>query len=169
MTSFFPIYLNSLQSSNEIDSIVLLESLLCAIWGIILVFITCEISQRFSNTFTDLYETVCQLEWYLYPVEVQQIFVLLILYAQKPCEIPFFGSYACSREQFKRVKYYVKLIREYHWLALNKLSITFRCCFRWPIKYIPISWYFVNCTVEVVGIDYSHHFYYTLSFFLQTA
>lgn len=101
---YISMYLNSPQSYNGIDSVVLLESFFCGFWALNLSYVVCEIGQRFSNAFTDLYDTICQLELYLYPTEVQQMFILIISYAQKPVDIAFFGSSACNRRQFRKVQ-----------------------------------------------------------------
>lgn len=68
-----------------------------------MLFLTCEVGHRCSSAFNEIYELECQLEWYRYPIEVQQIFRLITLNARKPMEIAFFGSSTCSREQFKKV------------------------------------------------------------------
>lgn len=78
-------------------------SIFGAFWGACLVFAVCEISERYSNAFSEINDVVGQLEWYLLPIEAQRLLPLLIMYCQKPFVIKFFGNIACSREQFKKV------------------------------------------------------------------
>lgn len=84
---------------------MLLESICYAILAIALVFATCEIGHRLENTFNEINYAFCQqLEWYYYPIEVQRMLVQTLIYTQQPVAIKFFGSIACSREQFKGVR-----------------------------------------------------------------
>lgn len=69
-----------------------------------LVFIVCECAQRVTNAFGEINDVVGQFDWYLYPIEIQQLLIQLIKYAQKPITIAFFGSIQCSREQFRKVR-----------------------------------------------------------------
>ena len=69
-----------------------------------LVFVTCEIGQRVSNNCCGIEEEMVQLDWYLYPIKIQRMFIPMMIYVQKPVEIEFFGSFSCSREQFKQVR-----------------------------------------------------------------
>lgn len=84
---------------------MLLESIFYGILAIALNFATCEIGHRLENTFNEIHDAFCLLEWYFYPVKVQRMLVLILINTQKPVEINFFGSIACSREQFKRVRH----------------------------------------------------------------
>lgn len=83
---------------------MLLESVIYGVLAIALNFATCEIGQRLENTFDEINDAFCLLEWYLYPAKVQQMLVPILIITQKPVEINFFGSIACSREQFKKVR-----------------------------------------------------------------
>lgn len=94
------------QSSNEIDSIMLYESIFCGIWAIVLVFISCEFGQRYSNAYDAIGDEFNKIDWYLIPFSFRMYPNILIptMYSQKNLEIQFFGSTSCSREQFKRVR-----------------------------------------------------------------
>lgn len=70
----------------------------------VLLFVTSEIGHRLHNAFDEIDDAICQLEWYQYPIEIQRILPLIMTYTQKPVVINFFGSFSCSREQFKRVR-----------------------------------------------------------------
>lgn len=83
---------------------VLLESIFLGIFALNLVFATCEIGQRVSNNCSGIEEEMVHLDWYLYPIEIQRMLIPVMIYIQKPVEIVFFGSLACSREQFKQVR-----------------------------------------------------------------
>lgn len=98
-------HFNYLQTNSETDSAVLLQSILCIVGSLQMLFVACEVGQRSSNEFNGIYDSICQLEWHLYPIEVQKMFVLIMMYTQEPLEIAFFGSSTCSRDQFKKVQF----------------------------------------------------------------
>lgn len=91
------------QSHYEDNLIVLLESLFYGFWALTLIFAVCECCQRYVNTFSDINDTFVQLRWYLYPIEIRRLLILMILNAQYPIDIAFFGSMTCCREQFRKV------------------------------------------------------------------
>lgn len=85
------------------DSDLLVGSILGGSWAACLVFASCELSERFDITVSEVSDMIGQIEWYLLPIEAQQMLPVLIMYCQKSMTIKFFGSIACSREQFKKV------------------------------------------------------------------
>lgn len=87
------------------DSVMLLELIFCGIWALNFIFVVCELGQRGSDICNSFEEEIIQLDWYLYPIEIQQMLIPLIIYAQKSINIEFFGSLSCSRVQFKKVSW----------------------------------------------------------------
>lgn len=67
------------------------------------MFGICEGIQRFTNAFEEVNDEINQLDWYRYPLEIQQMLVPMMIYLQKPAEIAFFGSIGGNREQFRKV------------------------------------------------------------------
>lgn len=59
--------------------------------------------QQATNAFSDMNDALDKIDWYLYPIEIQRMLVPVMIYSQKPALLEFFGSIACSREQFKKV------------------------------------------------------------------
>ena len=82
---------------------MLLQSIFYGVLAIALVFSTCEIGQNLTNTFNEIEDAVYILDWYLYPIEIQQMLIPIMIYMQEPVFIKFFGSISCSEEQFKKV------------------------------------------------------------------
>lgn len=82
---------------------MLFQIILFGTLSIALVFATSEIGQRVETTFDEINDSFCQLNWYLYPIEVQRMLIPILIYTEKPVVINFFGSITCSREQFKKV------------------------------------------------------------------
>lgn len=94
------------QSQDNINSVVLLESIFCGFWAFVVVFFANEIGQRFSASFEKIEYEFDQLNWYLYPIKLQRIVPIMIVNVKQPIAIEFFGSAVCSREQFKKVRIY---------------------------------------------------------------
>lgn len=84
---------------------MLLQATFFGVLSTALTFATCEIGQRLQSTFTEIEDTVYQLQWYLYPIQIQRMLIPITIYTQQTVVIQFFGSIACSREQFKKVSH----------------------------------------------------------------
>lgn len=63
----------------------------------------CEIGQQFTNTLGEIIYEIEQLDWYLFPAEVQRMLPTIITGVQKPIVVGCFGVCYSSREQFKKV------------------------------------------------------------------
>lgn len=83
---------------------VLLESITLCMAGLALVLFACEIGQQFTNAFSDeASEALGQLNFYLLPIEIQQMLPMMIVFSHQPFVVHFFGSLCCTRDQFKKV------------------------------------------------------------------
>lgn len=83
--------------------VLMFQSVLYGFCGVVLVFVACEMLQRFSNAFGEIDGEIEQLNWYLLPVDIQRILPTIKLYTQQAVAIEFFGSMSCCREQFQKV------------------------------------------------------------------
>lgn len=81
----------------------LLNAALNGIFGIILVFISCELGQRMGDAFEEIGITIGEFDWYLFPIKIQRMLPMIIADAQQPVEVECFGSIACTRETFRKV------------------------------------------------------------------
>lgn len=90
------------QSHNEVFSIVFLELIFYAVWSFGLVYIACEMSQRFCDALNEMDDDIGQLDWYLYPAEIQRLLLIIVENSQQPVIVKCFGSIACSRETLKK-------------------------------------------------------------------
>lgn len=68
------------------------------------LLMTCELCQRINLTFDECSEMIEQLQWYLFPPEIQRIFPTILNFAQQSIEINCFGSMTSDRETFKYVR-----------------------------------------------------------------
>lgn len=56
-----------------------------------------------TKEFHAFYEALLESNWYIYPMEMRQIFALVLANAQKPVIVQGFGSTFCMREYFRLV------------------------------------------------------------------
>lgn len=82
-----------------------MESILYGFWAIILVFFSCEIGQRFTDAYEEIDDKIESFDWYLLPMKIQRMLLILMVNTQQVVYIECFGSMACGRDTFKKVKY----------------------------------------------------------------
>lgn len=73
------------------------------VWTNILLYIYCELGERVSNGFVEVYGVFCQYQWYLFPINVQRMLPNLLIIAQQPVALQGPGKSLCTRETFKKV------------------------------------------------------------------
>lgn len=73
------------------------------IFGLILVFISCELGQRMADAFEEIEITIDRCDWYLLPIKTKRTLLMIIANVQQPVEVGCFGSTTCAREVFKNV------------------------------------------------------------------
>lgn len=82
---------------------LLLTATINGIFGLILVFICCELGQRTTDMFDEMNSTIDQLDWYLFPIELERMLRMIIANAQRPVSLQCWGGIACTRDCFKNV------------------------------------------------------------------
>lgn len=59
--------------------------------------------QRLSDGLSRIEESIDQLNWYLYPLDVKRMLPMITVNSQKLVVVKCFGNISCSRETFKKV------------------------------------------------------------------
>lgn len=95
----------------------LLVLIVNGIFAFTTVFIACELGEGMIEAFDEIDSTIDQLNWYLFPIEFQQILPMIIVNAQQLIEMECFGSIACTRDVFKNV-------RNNHKIYGNSVAVT---------------------------------------------
>lgn len=83
----------------------LITSMLMIYWALSLVFCCCELGELVTNQFNMFDNELCRCDWYLLPIEVQRIFVIVMANAQNLMIIRGYGNIVCTRNAFKEVKF----------------------------------------------------------------
>lgn len=96
---------------------MILIVLICELgYSLGIVFVACVFGQHMSNSFNQIVAEIDQFDWYLFPIEMQQILPILLMATQKPVDVAVFGSVKCDRENCKKVSRIPKciILREAH-------------------------------------------------------
>lgn len=111
-------------------------------WMIMFYFL-CEFGDKATNRFFDLRDSIYG-NWYLYPVDQQKYFILMILNANKPVYIEGFVI-QCTRETYKKVK----LVSIFQSLTQNRLiyfsSYYFQDCEYFVLIFYGCSQIYLKC------------------------
>lgn len=91
------------QDHQDEDMAELLGTMIEVIYSFGVLFITCEVCQRSSQSLGESSDLIDQFEWYLFPAEIQRMMPMILQFTQQPFELICFGSTACNREAFKYV------------------------------------------------------------------
>lgn len=58
---------------------------------------------KVGEQFNLLDDALCECDWYLFPMEMQQIFITVMAGTQQPTIVQGFGNVLCTRETFSKV------------------------------------------------------------------
>lgn len=61
---------------------------------------------KVSEQFDLLDDALCDCDWYLFPMKMQQMFIIVMAGTQQPTIVQGFGNVLCTRETFKKVRDY---------------------------------------------------------------
>lgn len=82
---------------------MLLIALAEMFWSFCLVFIYCDLGERISDGFNELYDVICMLKWHKYPIEIQRMLIDILIVTQQPVVIQGFGNVYCTRNACQKV------------------------------------------------------------------
>ena len=88
---------------REHTLLILLAIIVYASYAFGVVLIICELGQRLTNAFEEICDTIENFDWYLFPLEIQQILPILLVGTQEPVVLECFGSISGTRDTFKKV------------------------------------------------------------------
>lgn len=111
--SFFVIFIqinpifrkNCFQSFDTVNLQELAPPVVVLIEIFIIIFLICEIGENVAIQFEKFETQLSQCQWYLLPMEMQQIFLIFMAHSQQIPNIESFGNIACIRETFKKVRF----------------------------------------------------------------
>lgn len=77
-------------------------------------FIRFGFGKRFSDTTDEIDNAIIQLDWYLFPHEIERILPIVMQNTQEPSVIKFFGNCSCSHMQFRKVCFLLHVPNEFY-------------------------------------------------------
>lgn len=72
-------------------------------WTFAFVLIFCELGDMVSSQFVVFNDSLERLNWYLFPIEMQKMMIIVMAKTQQPALLRGFGNIVCTRETFKKV------------------------------------------------------------------
>lgn len=72
-------------------------------WSFSIIFVYCEFGERMSNGFNEINDSICCVNWYTFPINMQRMIPNILIIAQKPVVLDAFGKISCKREVFTNV------------------------------------------------------------------
>lgn len=96
---------SSLQKSdNVLDTIELTMALILQFWSLLMIFFFCILGEMVTNQFEMFNDELNQCNWYVLPLELQKIMIIVMVNAQRETVIRGFGNILCTRQTFKKVE-----------------------------------------------------------------
>lgn len=81
----------------------MIKPIILIFWSLVANFLFCEFGESVTSQCNELNDALCQCEWYLFPIDLQRMFPIIMLTAQKPNILKGFGGVSLTREAFKNV------------------------------------------------------------------
>lgn len=72
-------------------------------WSLFAIGLGTEYGEWLASDSDKMYIKLCQFDWYLLPIELQRVLIVVMLGGQKSIIVRGFGNIACARETFKKV------------------------------------------------------------------
>lgn len=96
-------WINKKKLSKNANQIEVVRISVLLSWSLIMLFILCEFGELMAQRFERFDETIEQCDWYLYPHDIQRLFVIVLSNTQRSTYLRGFGNVPCARDSFKRV------------------------------------------------------------------
>lgn len=90
---------------HALDELGLITIVLRLFWSFVALLFVCEIGERTTDKFNKLNSKIYQCDWYVFPIKMQQMLVIVLANAQRPVIVKGFANTLCARESFKKVHF----------------------------------------------------------------
>lgn len=88
---------------HDHDSMMLILMSVFALYAFGTMFGICEFGQLMSNGFNRIDDEIKTFNWYLFPHQIQQMLLTILMDTQRSVEFKCFGSISATREYSKKV------------------------------------------------------------------
>lgn len=91
------------QSKDNGNLIEIYRPAFVVFWSFVVIFIDCECGEQLTHQFNQFDGEYGQCKFYYFPVDLQRMFLMLMLDTQQAMHIRGYGSIVCTRDAFKEV------------------------------------------------------------------
>lgn len=77
--------------------------MMLAFLSFVVIVVVCEFFQRTTDHFKMVGDAFCSFDWYLLPIDMQRILIMVMANAQQPITIRGFANTSCVRVSVKSV------------------------------------------------------------------
>lgn len=92
------------QSKNPLEIVFVVAVVSEMFWSFAFILFFCEFGEMVTSKFDWYHEELCKCNWYLFPMEIQPLYLMFITNTQLPAHIRCFGNILCIRDSFKKVR-----------------------------------------------------------------
>lgn len=75
-------------------------------WIFTTIYFVCHLGENVTYNFNVFNEELCRCDWYLFPNEMQRVFLIVLSGAQQPIVIQGYANIVCTHETFKKVIFF---------------------------------------------------------------
>lgn len=119
--SWRPEYSTHHQCTEDYDSVLMVTSLSEVATLLPFLFLICYIGENVAKAFNTMNESMYNISWHLWPVELQQYLPAMLMIARQPVYFESIVSLNCSLESFKRVT--LDLIFHPKWVVVHPSNV----------------------------------------------
>lgn len=92
------------EPDNSSKSVGILRTVFLLFWSFAISYMYCDLGEMITTQFDAFNAELGQREWYLFPCEIQRLFIVVIANAQHSTYIQGYGQILCLRETMKKVR-----------------------------------------------------------------
>lgn len=97
----------AMKSGHTLNLADLILASSVALLSILMIFLSCLLGDMVTSQFDSFDMEFNQCNWYLYPSEIQQILVMVMLSNQQPVIIHGYANTFCTRKAFRKVTFFM--------------------------------------------------------------
>lgn len=129
---FYRLYfISRTKSKDNVNPIEIFRPAFVVFWSIVIVFVDCECGERLAQQFNEIDTEYSQSKFYFFPVDLQRMYLILMLDIQQPVYIRGYGNIVCTRDFFKEVTHHIKyssdffLVNSLHFIGSQTIHTGF--------------------------------------------
>lgn len=107
--SYFNFLFGEFQKSDHTNLTDLSNSMIDVAWTFVLILSVCELGEKVTNHFELFDEELCNCDWLSFPLEIQRLYLIVLLGAEQPGVIQGYAQTACTRSTFKKAMELIRL------------------------------------------------------------